>query len=43
MTTERPIVPLTLLGGGAPACEGPDCVVPDPSGVDSSTGASQAG
>lgn len=42
MTSERPILPLTLLGAGAPACDGPDCLVPDPCGPGSSTGPTPA-
>jgi hypothetical protein len=44
MSDARPILPLTLLGGTAPACEGDDCAVPAtvPAG-DSSTGAPAAG
>ncbi|HEY0373540.1 MAG TPA: hypothetical protein VGC94_02020 [Amnibacterium sp.] len=44
MSDARPILPLTLLGGFAPACEGDECLVPATGSVgDSSTGAAAAG
>lgn len=42
MTADRPIAPLTMLGGTAAACEGPDCLVPDAATVGSSTGSAAA-